>query len=191
MRPLSLHRTAIHEAAHFVFAKKMGLGEVVSATVTPDFGFVARQRLPMEKLLNAEIAGKPLASVLVAGDISEDVAAYRNNRIGFANQLVMEAIAGAAADTELSCGDATIGETDFKRAWRIAGVIVAKNEVGAFMEIRFSEVRAICRGKLRHTILAVAERLARRGYMEGAELEDLWNEVNPANAPSPGANLRP
>jgi hypothetical protein len=175
-----LRRIAIHEAGHFVVANMMGLGEMIEVTVTATHGHVKRKLGPMDVLLQAELRGDPLETVLVADeDTAKDIANYREGRHGYINQIVIESLAGVAAATELGGGDGTIGKTDYFKARNAAALMMPEAEIGDFLTRRMNEVRALCRIQLRHPILAVAERFMARPTLAAADLLAIWQEVNP------------
>jgi hypothetical protein len=189
MRPFIKKRTAIHEAGHFIVGCWAGLPVPESMELTSNDGRVVRKPTWLDRFLRCEQRGIPFEAVSPTAAVDraafdDQCARYREIRATFIDASVFTALAGASADTELSTGDGTMGQTDYFAARDAGLLVVSKEQLPKFLEERMNFVRNLCRTKLRQAILASAEALLKHRHLDQPALERLWFEFNPENEPA-------
>lgn len=185
--------TAVHESGHFVFTMLAGLGPVCRLTINQEvltesadwiaLGQCGRKATWMDGVMRCKIDGRPMESAFRAGfDSAAPLAYYARHEADFVQRILITALAGGAAEVELAGvkGVDFYSDADVRHATEAGLLLVPRAELRALMKRRVIEIRQLCAGPLRHTILAAAERLLSKRELNEQEAAALWEEVMPA-----------
>lgn len=179
----TLRRTAVHEAGHFVFARAFNLGLSTNLFICderagPRGQHSRKTTSDMELILRAEI--KKNERLLDEAQQNADFwAEYIHCRPLFAWVLMVEALAGSAAEYILAGGDGLIGHSDYHAACDYSEYVESEETRAQKMERAMTEARNLCYTTWRAPILAVAERLLTRRCFDQNGCAALWEEVRP------------
>jgi hypothetical protein len=189
-----LMRVSVHEAGHFVVGRAFGFETTemhLSERGDGYSGFVKFTPSRFEDILNAERTGRTLEDIRAQWGVSVQEFERLHGictqaRRSLVMKLMMRALAGVAADTELGGGNGTMGEGDYEKARELAHAIVPEALVDTLMKKVLNDARKEATGSLRVAILTVAERLRRRRHFDAKALASLWHEVSPEPGYEPG-----